>query len=95
MKTPCSLRSGGSLEPADLLHQRRYRAAKILRGLKREISKSEIRPGLAVVLVGKNPASELYTALKQKAVGEIGMDFWLLKFPAQEQKALIYCARLR
>ena len=33
----------------------------------------DLRPGLAVVLVGDNPASEAYVASKKKMVAEIGM----------------------
>jgi methylenetetrahydrofolate dehydrogenase (NADP+)/methenyltetrahydrofolate cyclohydrolase len=45
----------------------------ILDRLKPRIQKLARRPGLAVVLVGHNPASEIYVRGKIKACGEIGM----------------------
>jgi methylenetetrahydrofolate dehydrogenase (NADP+)/methenyltetrahydrofolate cyclohydrolase len=36
-----------------------------------------IRPGLAAVLVGENPASQLYVKSKVAACGELGMASWL------------------
>jgi methylenetetrahydrofolate dehydrogenase (NADP+)/methenyltetrahydrofolate cyclohydrolase len=59
-------------------------AEKMLRDLKKKIAKSKTKPGLAVILVGNNKASELYVSLKARAAGEIGMDFWLLKFSAKD-----------
>ncbi|TAL23325.1 MAG: bifunctional methylenetetrahydrofolate dehydrogenase/methenyltetrahydrofolate cyclohydrolase FolD [Nitrospirae bacterium] len=60
-------------------------AADIREGLKKEIeglkSKS-INPGLAVVLVGENPASQKYVAAKEKACTEIGIASFAHKIPA-------------
>lgn len=41
--------------------------------LKKEIKESKISPGLAVVLVGENPASVIYTKHKKKACNEVGI----------------------
>src|SRR4249919_3307945 len=41
-----------------------------------------IVPGLAVVLVGENPASEVYVRNKSKAVTEAGMQAFDHKLPA-------------
>ncbi|HEX7241492.1 MAG TPA: tetrahydrofolate dehydrogenase/cyclohydrolase catalytic domain-containing protein, partial [Longimicrobiaceae bacterium] len=38
-------------------------------------------PGLAVVLVGSDPASEVYVASKTRACHEAGMHDRLLRFP--------------
>jgi methylenetetrahydrofolate dehydrogenase (NADP+) / methenyltetrahydrofolate cyclohydrolase len=38
-------------------------------------------PGLAVILVGENPASKTYVASKQKACKELGMHSVLIKYP--------------
>src|ERR1700730_9003795 len=46
---------------------------EILAGLKPRIAKLHRRPGLAVVLVGHNPASEVYVRSKIKTCGEIGI----------------------
>jgi methylenetetrahydrofolate dehydrogenase (NADP+)/methenyltetrahydrofolate cyclohydrolase len=46
------------------------------------------RPGLAAVLVGENPASEVYVRNKRKACEDAGMASWLHRLPAaasQEQ----------
>ncbi|HLC96791.1 MAG TPA: bifunctional methylenetetrahydrofolate dehydrogenase/methenyltetrahydrofolate cyclohydrolase FolD [Candidatus Nanoarchaeia archaeon] len=47
-------------------------AENITLRIKTEIKKMKIRPGLAVVLVGNNPASEVYVSMKEKKCKEIG-----------------------
>ncbi|HLH40508.1 MAG TPA: bifunctional methylenetetrahydrofolate dehydrogenase/methenyltetrahydrofolate cyclohydrolase FolD [Bryobacteraceae bacterium] len=47
--------------------------AEILAGLKPRIHQLSRPPGLAVVLVGHNPASEIYVRGKIKACGELGI----------------------
>lgn len=46
---------------------------KILENVKNEVSKLEKKPSLAVILVGTDPASELYVSLKKKAAEKIGI----------------------
>jgi methylenetetrahydrofolate dehydrogenase (NADP+)/methenyltetrahydrofolate cyclohydrolase len=46
-----------------------------------------LRPGLAVVLVGNNPASEAYVANKKKAVMETGMQSCDYRLPATTREA--------
>jgi methylenetetrahydrofolate dehydrogenase (NADP+)/methenyltetrahydrofolate cyclohydrolase len=41
-----------------------------------------VQPGLAAVLVGDNPASEVYVAAKQKACERAGIVSWLHRLPA-------------
>ena len=66
-------------------------AENIREGLKTEIaalSAQGITPGLAVVLVGEDPASEVYVASKVKACAELGMfsqKFALPKETTQEE----------
>lgn len=48
-------------------------ASGILQELKEKIKKDQIKPGLAVVLAGDDPASHLYTELKGKAARQVGM----------------------
>lgn len=55
---------------------------KILEGLKGKLSKLDKKPHLVVILVGEDPASELYVGLKEKRAKEIGMDSTVLKYPA-------------
>lgn len=47
-----------------------------------------VKPGLAAVLVGDNPASQIYVRNKRKACERVGMDSWLHEIPrdvSQEQ----------
>ncbi|GAB4386661.1 bifunctional methylenetetrahydrofolate dehydrogenase/methenyltetrahydrofolate cyclohydrolase FolD [Albidovulum sp.] len=46
-----------------------------------------ITPGLAVVLVGEDPASEVYVRSKGKATIEAGMNSWEHKLPADTPEA--------
>jgi len=48
---------------------------KILLEARKEIIKTKRHPGLAVILVGKNPASELYVKNKKKACEKVGVNF--------------------
>ena len=48
-------------------------AAKLRTSLKEEIQRSPITPGLAVVLVGNDPASQIYVRNKIKACEEVGI----------------------
>lgn len=58
-------------------------AQKIKNQLKRKIVKMKIKPALAVVYAGSDPASLSYIKAKEKAAKEIGVDFLFYKFPAQ------------
>ena len=44
--------------------------------------RSSVVPGIAVVLVGENPASEVYVRTKSKAVGEAGSLWSKARMPA-------------
>lgn len=61
-------------------------AAEIRKELKEKIddlkSKGYNTPGLVAILVGENPASQIYVASKSKACEEIGMRTKVEKFPA-------------
>jgi methylenetetrahydrofolate dehydrogenase (NADP+) / methenyltetrahydrofolate cyclohydrolase len=50
-------------------------AKKIKLDLANQVEKLPTKPGLAVVLIGDDPASELYIKLKEKAAKEIGITF--------------------
>ncbi len=41
-------------------------AEEIIAEIKTELSRSNVTPGLALVLVGNNPASEIYVKMKEK-----------------------------
>lgn len=55
------------------------------------------QPGLAVVLVGDDPASHLYVRLKEKAAREVGVDFhkYLLPESATQEEVLSVVRFLR
>ncbi|KKQ53486.1 MAG: Bifunctional protein FolD [Parcubacteria group bacterium GW2011_GWD2_38_11] len=55
-------------------------AEKILNRLKNDILMQSQKPGLAVVLVGGDPASKLYVNLKEKKAKEIGINFYRYDF---------------
>src|ERR1019366_5533730 len=45
--------------------------------------KHGVRPGLAAVLVGDNPASQVYVRNKRKACEQLGIQSWLYQLPAE------------
>ena len=49
-------------------------AETILEDLRKEIKKKNIKPRLAVILIGDNPASHLYIKIKEKAGQSIGVE---------------------
>ena len=57
-------------------------ADKILNDLKSKIKNLKEKPGLALVLVGNNPASEIYVNFKEKTCKEIG--FYCERFNLDE-----------
>lgn len=68
--------------------------AKSLRAeLAREVIAFESRhgcvPGLAVVLVGEDPASQVYVRNKSRAAEETGMKSWTHRLPADTTQALL------
>ncbi len=60
--------------PAKLIDGKKI-ADEILSAIKQKITKLEKSPGLAVILIGNNPASKLYLRLKEKACQKVGVDF--------------------
>lgn len=48
------------------------------------VQTSGIQPGLAAVLVGDNPASQVYVRNKQKACEKVGIASWLHALPADK-----------
>lgn len=54
---------------------------KILDELSFKISSLDKKPHLAVILVGEDPASELYVGLKEKRASQIGIKSTILKYP--------------
>jgi methylenetetrahydrofolate dehydrogenase (NADP+) / methenyltetrahydrofolate cyclohydrolase len=62
----------------------RKRIARAVSTLKAEHG---LTPGLAVVLVGEDPASKVYVANKAKQTVEVGMNSWEHKLPAETSEA--------
>ena len=60
-------------------------AAKLQSEIKKEVAAlgaKKIQPGLAFVMVGDHPPSQIYVRNKQKACDEVGIHNFLKKFPA-------------
>ncbi len=57
-------------------------SAKIIEDLTEKVAQLEKKPHLAVLLIGNDPASELYVSLKQKATEKIGMSSSIITYPA-------------
>lgn len=74
--------------PAQILDGKKI-AAEIRAEIKNEISKLGITPGLAVILVGADPASHLYVGLKEKTAAEAGIHFEKYLFFATEPEEKI------
>ena len=62
----------------------RVRIAKAVKALQTEHG---LTPGLAVVLVGEDPASKVYVANKAKQTVEVGMNSWEHKLPVTTSEA--------
>lgn len=65
-------------------------AYKIQQEIKEKIAKEKIKPGLAVILVGDDPASHLYVSKKKEACHDVGIAFheYLLKANCQQKDIL-------
>lgn len=65
-------------------------AAKIKEDVKNDIAKLQeefgVTPGLAVIIVGENPASKVYVANKHRSCGEVGMYSEVLEMPEASTK---------
>lgn len=65
-------------------------SAKILEGLTEKIAGLDVKPHLVVILVGNDPASELYVGLKEKAAAKIGIKSTVLRYPENtDEKTLL------
>ncbi len=63
---------------------------KILEGLRVKISSFAVKPKLVVILVGDDPASQIYVGNKQKCAEKIGIISEVINYPAStEEKVLI------
>lgn len=53
------------------------------------IRERDLKPGLAVILVGDDPASHLYVNLKERACADAGILFEKVVFPADAQEEVV------
>ena len=56
-------------------------AQRILDRAKRKVERMHVRPTLAVIMVGDNPASAKYVEKKAQAAEYVGIDFFVHRFP--------------
>ena len=62
-------------------------AAKVKRRVAEEAGKLSRKPGLAVVLVGEDPASQVYVAGKERDCAECGIESFGRRLPAETTEA--------
>ena len=70
-------------------------AHKITDGMRHEVDASGLRPGLAVILVGENPASAVYVRMKEKACEKLGFFSSGFRLPADVSEAELTTLILR
>lgn len=56
-------------------------SAKLRNDLKEKIEQMEVKPGLAVIIVGEDPASQIYVRNKIKACNELGIRSYSYELP--------------
>lgn len=64
-------------------------AASIRQEIARHIASIQIRPRLAVLLVGDDAPSHIYVSLKEKAAKEVGIETDIRRVPAQTPDAML------
>src|SRR5690606_14882208 len=82
---------GGDGMSATLINGKEI-SAKIRKELEQEVAEltaAGIKPGLAVILVGNNPASRTYVTSKQKSCKAIGMESLLIEMPEDVEEATL------
>lgn len=62
---------------------------KILDDISRDLKKNKSKPGLAVVLIGNDKASELYVKIKKEKAKKVGINFLLFRFEAKSNEKII------
>jgi methylenetetrahydrofolate dehydrogenase (NADP+) / methenyltetrahydrofolate cyclohydrolase len=61
--------------------------AQVAAEVARLVKEHGVKPGLAVVLVGEDPASKVYVKNKAQQTVEVGMNSWEHKLPAETSEA--------
>ncbi len=62
---------------------------KILEDLKTQVSKMDKKPTLAVILVGNDPASQIYVNNKSKKAQEVGIKSIVINYPVETEEKVI------
>lgn len=62
---------------------------RVAAGVQRLLADTEVVPGLAVVLVGENPASQVYVKSKAARTLEVGMRSFAHRLPAETSQAAL------
>jgi methylenetetrahydrofolate dehydrogenase (NADP+)/methenyltetrahydrofolate cyclohydrolase len=65
-------------------------AEEIKQDLKEKFSKLEFKPALAVVQIGDDPVTEKFVRSKQKFAEESGINFGIIKFPAEADPQAVF-----
>lgn len=60
---------------------------EVKEGVQKRLDAGKSRPGLATVLVGENPASQVYVKSKQKACAEVGIESFGYELPKDIEQA--------
>lgn len=68
------------------IHQQRLQA---------QVAQLGAKPKIASIIVGQDPASLLYTKMKQQKATEVGIDFTVLTFPENAQPAEVNIALVK
>lgn len=61
-------------------------ANKILQNIKDEVQNLKTKPSLAVILIGENPASQVYVKNKEKQAKEAGFESFVYRLPSNVNK---------
>lgn len=67
--------------PAKIIDGKKI-AQQIREEIKGRIKERRITPGLAVIMIGEDPASKVYVAMKERACQEVGIYSFTKKFPS-------------
>jgi len=60
---------------------------EVAEGVQARLTMGKKRPGLATVLIGENPASQVYVKSKQKACAEVGIESFGFELPKEAGQA--------
>lgn len=64
-------------------------SAKIIEEVTEKVAKLDKKPHLVVLLVGEDPASELYVGMKEKTALKIGLKSTVLRYPQDTSEEII------